>query len=66
MAKPKITYQEKYRSGAMKVKQDSLPNLRHIPPEYIVKSCEIQSAGALDDGTNFQILKVIMKEGVIG
>lgn len=65
MKKPKITYQEKYRSGAMMVKQDSLPKLNHIPPEYIIKSCEIQSAAALDDGTNFQILKVVMKEGVI-
>lgn len=69
MEKQKVVYQEKYRKQAMMVKHDRLPRIRHIGSEFIVKSCEITSAGSiLVDGIKyeFQDLRVIVKQSEIG
>lgn len=68
-AKQKVTYQQKYRKGSMVVKQDCLPRLRHLGNQFIVKSCEVVSAGVIEvDGQRmeFQDLRVIVKESEIG
>lgn len=61
----KEVYKETYKKGAMQVNGRRLPFLRHIPKDFVVESCEIRAAGKLDDGREFQDLRIYVKQGVI-
>jgi hypothetical protein len=56
----KATYKNKM------IKQEDLPRLRHIDSSFIIKSAEVIATGAFDDGTLFQDIRVVIKQGVIG
>ena len=61
--KPSLTY--KFRKGANQLKSHALPRLRHISDKFIVKKAEIREAGVYPDGTEYQVIYIEIKEGVI-
>jgi len=64
----KVVYQEKYKQGMVKIREDFLPRFSHVPREFILKEAEIRSNGRIiKDGVEleFQDIRVYFKEGVI-
>ena len=63
MAKPKEIYKETYRAGHAVIKKQLLPyRLPHMKDGWEVDSMEMRAAGALDDGREFQDLRVFLRE----
>jgi hypothetical protein len=60
VAKPKVTYLEKYRPGEMTISsREKLPErLAYMRPGYRVESMELRAAGKLNDGREFQDLRI--------
>lgn len=59
--KRKITYQEKYKSGALRLLREYLP-IMPSSAGFDVVEAEVRAAGRFDDGTEFQDLRVVLKE----
>ena len=65
MAKDKIVYQEKYKKGALMLKPDSFPDLRHIPENFEVANVDIRSAGKCevgDETLEFQDVRIYFRD----
>lgn len=54
--KPKVIYEEKYKRGAMVIKERSFPELKHTNGAQVV-AAELLSAGRLDNGREFQVIR---------
>jgi hypothetical protein len=61
--RPKIAYAETYRSPGVKIAREAMPEtLPHIVnPRYVVDEMYLLSAGKLDDGREFQDLRVYLR-----
>lgn len=58
----KVTYEETYKDAFLV--RDKLPTLNHLAEgPFTVVSTELLKAGNLEDGSEFQVLRVIIKEG---
>lgn len=64
--KRRITYEEKYRVGELMVPPNRLPSIPWLPDNYEPISVEVTSAGRYDDGTEFQNLRMVVREKRIG
>jgi len=63
--KERITFEAKYKKGAVMLDRDSLPRLRHIPSSYLVKETQILAAGELilnGEHREFQDIRVYLKD----
>lgn len=63
--KERITFEAKYKKGAMMLNQDSLPRLRHIPSTYLVKETQILASGEVllnGEHREFQDIRVYLKD----
>lgn len=58
--KRKVTYEEKYKRGTV-IKKQFLPVLRHTTGQSEVIEAELLAAGHHDDGTEFQVLRVVLR-----
>lgn len=60
--RPKETYRESYRRGGF-LKQELLPERFPFTPEgFRVDAIEMMAAGALEDGREFQEIRVFVRE----
>lgn len=61
--KPKEVFRERYRAGTMVVNRELLPErLPYMKKGFVVESMEIRAAGALDDGREYQDIRVFTRE----
>lgn len=60
----KEVYRETYHKGSMMMPQNKLPDLPWLENGYRVDTCELRAAGRLDDGREFQELRVVVRERV--
>ena len=64
MSRAKITYHEKYKKGALMLREDCFPILKHLGG-FLPRSVEIMGAGAIEqDGERleFQDIRIVMKD----
>ncbi len=65
MSKPRETYRETYRAGEAKIRRDLLPErLPYMRAGWRIESMEMRAAGALDDGREYQDVRVYLEEAV--
>lgn len=63
--KPKETYRETYKRGAAMIRADLLPERFPFTAKgWTVESIEMIAAGTLEDGREFQEIRVITRENV--
>lgn len=63
MPKPKEVYKETYKAGMGKIRTELLPaTLPYMKDGWIIDSMEIHATGEMDDGREFQDLRVYTKE----
>lgn len=63
MAKPKEVYRETYKPGAATVRRELLPGrLPYMSKDFVVDSMEVRAAGHMDDGREFQDIRVYTRE----
>lgn len=61
--KPKETYRETYKRGAAVVRADLLPErFPFTTAGWTVESIEMTAAGRLEDGREFQELRIVTRE----
>jgi len=58
---PKVAYEETYKRGAMVIMKDHLPVCGHLMSGAVVLSAELLKAGTLDDGTEFQNIRLVIQ-----
>lgn len=62
-AKPKEVYRETYRRGSAVIREDLLPErLPFLEEGWRVDSIEVMAAGVMDDGREFQEIRIYTKE----
>lgn len=57
----KIVYQEKYKPGSLRLLKEYLPIMPSSANHEVIYA-EIRATGRFDDGTEFQDLRVILRE----
>lgn len=58
----KVEYQEVYSEGAMVITNPlKLPDLKHLTRGFHVVLCELLKAGTLEDGREFQEIRVVLE-----
>lgn len=61
--KPREIYKEVLKAGAGNVRKDLLPKtLPYMPVGWTVDAIEVRAAGKLDDGREFQDVRVYTRE----
>lgn len=63
MSKPREIYKETILPGAGAIRKELLPDrLPYMPEGWKVDAIEVRAAGRLDDGREFQDVRVFTKE----
>lgn len=61
--KPREIYKETFKPGAANVRKELLPDrLPYMPEGWKVDAIEVRAAGRLDDGREFQDVRVYSRE----
>lgn len=61
--KPREIYKETMKAGAGNVRKELLPaRLPYMPEGWVVDAIEVRAAGKLDDGREFQDVRVFTRE----
>lgn len=61
----RLTYEETHSKGTARIRQDKLPELRHLLPGWRIIECEIRRAGVVDRNgrsLEFQDLRVYLTD----
>ncbi len=62
----KKTFQVKYKGDGAPLDKAKLPRLYHLNKEWYPISCHLKEQGVLLDGTEYNLLMVVVKKSSIG